>query len=102
MVNDQIHRYVWIDDCGVFTQFIGHITQSRQVHDCRSACQILQNDTGWFEGDLRFHLIEGFPISQGQDVLFRDDLAVFLSQQVFQQDTDGVRQFRDRHLSIFQ
>ena len=92
VIDHQLGRRQWVDLVGVAAQLDHRIAHGGQIDHARHAGEILQHDAGGHEGDFDVGLGLGIPLRDRLD-LFRGDVeAVFVTQQVFQQDLHRVRQ----------
>ena len=89
VVDDQINGHHRVDGSGVAPPFRHGIPHGRQIHNTGDAGKILHDHPGGIPGDFLLVGIAGLPVCQFPDVVVRDVLAVLVSQEVFQQGTDG-------------
>lgn len=90
VVDDEIDGAEGVDLLGVSAKPDHSVSHGSQVDDSRDSGEVLEDDSGRFEGDLNLFLGKGFPI---QDVL---NVARFyfefitVSDGTFKQDSDTV------------
>jgi hypothetical protein len=91
VVDDQLGRRQRVDLCGVTAQFDHRLAHRGEVDDARHTGEVLHDDAGGRELDLRVGLGARVPAGQRPDVVGRDVGAVFGTQQVLEQDLQRVR-----------
>ena len=94
MVDDQLDRLEGIDLPRIAAQPLHGIAHGGQVDNRRYAGEVLEEHPAGPEGDLAVRLRHGVPRRQPLDVVGRDRDAVFVTQEVFEQDFEGKRQAR--------
>ena len=91
MVDNQLRRDQGIDLPGISSQPRHGFSHGRQVDDRRNACEVLEHHSCRREGDLLGWLCLWIPLHQRLDVLGGDRLAIFVAQQVFEQNPERER-----------
>ena len=100
VVDDQLDRDQWVDLGRVATEGDDGVTHRSEVHDRGDASEVLHQNALGGEGNFRRVVARGLavarrglgPARQRLDVRRGDLDAVFVAQQVLQQDLDGVGQ----------
>ena len=95
VVDDQFYRLQRVDAGRVASELDHAVTHRREVDHGRDTREVLEQDAGGHERDLALGATLDIPPGEGGDVLLLDEGAVFLAQQVLQQDAQRVRQRRD-------
>jgi hypothetical protein len=62
MVNNKLDGTEWIDDLRILAHLLDSISHGSQVNHCRNPSEILQNDSGGFEGNLDLLVLSLIPI----------------------------------------
>jgi hypothetical protein len=104
VVDDQFCGDERVDLRRVAAKFPHGLAHRGEVHDGRDAGQVLQDHPGRGELDLGVRLLLRVPVREGVDVLFGDVDAVFVAQQVLEQDLQAVREAfaaRDRVQPVY-
>ena len=92
VIDDEVGRDERID-LGRVAAEVGHrITHDRQVDDRRDAGEVLEEDPGRHERDLRLGRRAGAPRQERLHVLRPDHAAARVAQQVLEQDLDRDRE----------
>ena len=86
VVDNQFCGRQWIDASGAATQLNHRVAHGGQINNRRNASKVLEYDATWREGNLCFRRSVRIPVGQRQDVLASNIAAIFVAQQVFQQD----------------
>ena len=87
MVDHEVDGHQRVDLLGVAAKRHHRVAHRRKVDDGGNAGEILHQHAGRAEGDFLVRLAAiRHPADQGLDVGFLDGAAVFVAQQVFQQD----------------
>ena len=94
VVDDQFHGLQRVHAGRVASQLDHAVTHGGEVDDRRHAREVLEQDAGGHERNLALGAALDVPPGKGRDVLLLDERAVFLAQQVLQQDAQRVRQRR--------
>ena len=94
VVDDQLDGLQRIDPGRVAAKLDDAVTHGGKVDDRRHAGEILEQDPGGHERDLALGAALDVPARQRGDVLLLHERAVFLAEQVLQQDAQRVRQRR--------
>ncbi len=79
VVDDQLDRLERVDLPRITAQPLHRVAHGGQVHDCRNAGEVLQQDPAGPEGDLGLGLGLGVPRGQGFDVVGRDGVTVLVA-----------------------
>ena len=90
----------WVDDARVAAEGQDGVAHAGQVDDGRDTGEVLHEDALWGEGDLLGGIASGFavlggvvgPVEDGFDLTGPNGLAVFVAEEVLEQDLDGVGQ----------
>jgi hypothetical protein len=94
VVDHQVSRHERVDLRRV-TAHLGHrVAHRRQVHDARDTGEVLEDDPGRHEGQLRFRRLGRIPRGEGADVVRCDEVGLGrrASQHVLEQHLHGVGQ----------
>ncbi len=103
MVNHQLDRLQRVDGAGIAAQGSHGVAHGGQIGDGGHAGKVLQQHAGGDEGNFLFRLAARLPSGQCGNVIGFDEAAVFVAQQVFEQDFQGVGQPRNRaHAGAFE
>src|SRR5690606_11731841 len=86
VVDHQVHGHQGFDALGVLAHLGRHRTHGRDVGQQRYSGEVLQHHARHHEGDFVFAPGIGLPAGQLPDVVFRDFLAVAISQHRLQHD----------------
>jgi hypothetical protein len=107
VVDNQIDRRKRVDLLRISAELRHSRPHGRQIDDCRHAGKILHQHTRRAIGDFAVRLALLQPGGKRRDVFARDAVAVFIAQQIFQQNLVGLGQTGDvaeavlrRHLQI--
>ena len=92
VVDDHLRRVEGVDDLGVATEVGDRLTHGGQVDDAGHTGEVLHDDAGRGELDLRVGLGGGVPGGQGSHVIGGDVGAVLGAQQVLGQHLEAVGQ----------
>ncbi len=92
MVDDHLCGSQGVDDLGVTTEIGDRFTHGGQVDDAGHAREVLHDDAGRGELDLRVGFGGGVPGGQGSHVIGGDVGAVLGAQQVLGQHLEAVGQ----------
>ena len=95
VVDDQLCRRQRIDLAGSTAQRDHRVPHRGQVDHGRNAGEVLQHHAGRRERDFRVGVRGGIPAAQRFDIAARDVDAVFVAQQVLQQDFQAEGKARD-------
>jgi hypothetical protein len=90
VVDDQFGRGQRVDLGGIATELDHGVTHRGQVDDTGYASEILQHHAGRHESDFGRRFGLGIPLGDGLDLAGSDIDAVFVAEQVFQQDLQRV------------
>ena len=92
MVDHQFDRCQRIDQAGIAAEGDHGVAHRGQVDDTGDAGEVLQDHARRHEGDLGIRFGLGIPVGDRADALVGDIDAVFVAQQVLQQDLHRIRQ----------
>ena len=92
VVDDQFHRRERVDALRITPQLHEGVAHRGKIHHRRHAGEVLQEHARGREGDLGVGVGRGVPAGERFDVGARDVDAVFVTQQVLQQDLERERQ----------
>jgi hypothetical protein len=95
MVDDEVDGYQGFDDSAVFAQASDSFAHGGEVDEQGDAGEILEDDAGDDERDFSVDGFGGVPGSEGADVLFGDGNAVAVTEDGFEDETDGDREAGD-------
>ncbi len=103
VVDHQVHRNQWIDLGGVAAQPLHRRAHGGQIHHGGNSGEVLEDHARGLERNFAGRGSLGVPLGQRDDVFFRHQRAIAVSQQGFQKDLDGKRQARNAALAgLFQ
>ncbi len=89
MVDDEIHRLKRIDQARVASQACQRVAHRGEIDDGGNSGEILEQHSRGAEGDLFFDFPLHVPGREGAHVVGLDELAVFVSEQVFEEDLEA-------------
>ena len=92
VVDHEINRRDRIDLLWISAEFHNGFAHGGEVYDRRNAGEVLQQNACWAVSDLRRAALVVHPAGKSLDVVRGDGLAVFKTQQVFEQHFQGERQ----------
>ncbi len=92
VVDDQLDRLEGVDLAGIAAQALHRVAHRGEVDDRRHPREVLEEHPAGPEGDLGLGLCLRLPGGEGLDIVGRDRDAIFVAQEVFQQDLQGERQ----------
>ena len=92
VVDNEFRGRQRIDDGGVAAKFTNRLPHCREVDHARHTGEVLHDDPGWGELNLRLGLGLGVPRGERPDVIGGDVLAVLGAQQRFCEDLERVRE----------
>jgi hypothetical protein len=95
VVYHQLHRLQWIDPTGISAELSHGVPHGGEVHHRGHAGEVLQQDPRGREGDLTSERGVWGPARQCLDILAGNADPVLGAEQVFQEDSEGVRQAGD-------
>ena len=95
MVYDERHGDERLDDGGVLAQALDGGSHRGQIHEKRDTREVLKDDAGDDERDLRGTLRLRLPLRQPANVLLLDPLAVQVAKDGFEDDPQTDREARD-------
>ena len=102
VIDDQLGRHQRVDPLSVATQFLDRCAHGREIDHRRDTGEILQENARRHEGDLVARLGLRVPAAERADVGLFDRLAVFVAQQVLEQDAQRERQPRRLKARLFE
>ena len=53
VVDNKVNLTEWVDFSGITTELFHSCAHGSQIDDGRHACKVLQEDSGWLEGNLK-------------------------------------------------
>ena len=92
VVNDHFGRVERVNLIRGATQCGDGLTHGSEVNNARNTGKVLHEDACWGELDFGVRLCLRIPVCQGVDVVLGYVLAVLVTQQVFCQHLEGIRQ----------
>jgi hypothetical protein len=95
MVDHEFDRLQRVHTAGVAAEPDDAVAHRREVHDGGNAGEVLQEHARGREGNLLLDVALQIPPGQRFDVPGLHEPAVFVAQQVFEQDFHRIRQTRD-------
>ena len=90
MVDDQLGGLERIDLFRVAAEGLHGIAHGGEIDDGGDAGEVLHEDAGGHVGDLAGWLGLGVPGGEEADVVGGDGVAVFVAEEIFEQDAEGV------------
>ena len=89
MVDDQLGGLERVDLFGVAAEGAHGVAHGGEIDDGGDAGEVLHEDAGGHVGDLAGGLGLGVPGGEELDVVRGDGAAVFVAEEVFEQDAEG-------------
>jgi hypothetical protein len=89
VVDDEVDGYQRFDDSAVFSQASDGFAHGGEVDEQGDAGEVLKDDAGDDERDFSVDRFGGVPGSEGANVLFGDGDAVAITEDGFEDKTDG-------------
>ena len=94
VIDHQLSRLQRIDLFRIAAQLLHGIAHSGKVNHGRDTGEILHQHPRRREGDFLVGFGLGFPVDEGLNIGLADHLAIFMAQQIFQQNLQGEGQAR--------
>src|SRR6202008_593331 len=89
MVDDEIDRLERIDQAGIAAESGEGVAHGSEIDDSGHSGEILEQDSRGAQGNLFLDRSPYVPAGKGADVVRFDELAVFVSEQVFEEDLEA-------------
>ena len=89
VIDDEIHRLKRVDQARVAAEARERVTHGGEIDDGGNSGEILEQHSRGAEGDLLFDFPLHVPGREGAHVVRFDELAVFVSEQVFEEDLEA-------------
>ncbi len=100
VVDDELGGLERVDLLGVAAEGAHGVAHGGQIDDGGDAGEVLHEDAGRHVGDLAGGFGPGVPVGEEADVVRGDRAAVFVAQQILQQDAQRVGQAREINCGI--
>lgn len=91
VVNDEVAGYRGIDQGRVAAEALHGVAHGGEVDDAGDAGEVLEDDAPGHERHLDGIDLRGVVARQAGDVVLRDDEAVHVAEDGFEEDSDGIR-----------
>lgn len=95
MVDNEIDRHKRVDLSGVTSKAVHGLSHGGKIYHCGYTCEVLEDNTGWAEGDFFVILRALNPVKDLLDISFFDVEVVAVAHGTFEKNSDGVRKALD-------